>query len=63
MSGPGHDPLTTQLFFDETPYLDHDVASAVKPELILRPIPEPDDGTGRKRYSVTYDFTLEPADA
>jgi catechol 1,2-dioxygenase len=57
---PGHDPLTTQLFFEGEEYLDSDVASAVKPELILRPTEEPGDGSGRRRYGVTYDFVLEP---
>jgi len=55
IGGPGHDPLTTQLFFEGEDYLDHDVASAVKPDLILSPAPD-QDGT----LSVTYDFVLQP---
>ena len=39
------------------------MASAVKRELILRPAEEPGDGSGRRRYGVTYDFVLEPAPA
>ena len=61
VGGPGHDPLTTQLFFEGEEYLDNDVASAVKPELILRPTEESGDGSGPRRYGVTYDFVLEPA--
>jgi catechol 1,2-dioxygenase len=55
----GHDPVTTQLFFEGDQYLDNDVASATKPELILRPTEEQDDGSGRRRYSVTQDFVLQ----
>jgi catechol 1,2-dioxygenase len=60
VGGPGHDPLTTQLFFEGEEYLDNDIASAVKPELILAPTEEPGDGSGRRRFSVSYDFVLEP---
>ena len=63
VGGPGHDPITTQLFFQGGEYLDNDVASAVKPELILSPTEEGGDGSGRRRYGVTYDFVLEPATA
>ena len=63
VGGPGHDPLTTQLFFEGEEYLDNDVASAVKPELILRPTEEPVDGPGRRRLAATYDFVLEPVPA
>jgi catechol 1,2-dioxygenase len=63
VGGPGHDPITSQLFFEGGEYLDNDVASAVKPELILRPTEEGGDGSGTGRYSVTYDFVLESATA
>jgi catechol 1,2-dioxygenase len=63
VGGLGHDPITTQLFFQGGEYLDNDVASAVKPELILRPTEEGGDGSGRRRFGVTYDFVLEPATA
>jgi catechol 1,2-dioxygenase len=56
VGGPGHDPLTTQLFFEGEEYLDNDVASAVKPELILRPDEEPGDGSGRRRYKELADM-------
>jgi len=60
VGAPGHDPVTTQLFFEGGEYLDNDVASAVKPDLIIQPTEEPDDGSGPHRYGVTQDFVLEP---
>ncbi|MGW7541576.1 catechol 1,2-dioxygenase [Streptomyces sp. NPDC054770] len=56
VSAPGHQTLTTQLYFKDGAYLDADVASAVKPELVLDPQPA---GTGGNE--VTYDFVLAPA--
>ncbi|MFD4507369.1 catechol 1,2-dioxygenase [Streptomyces sp. NPDC058457] len=53
VSAPGHQTLTTQLYFKDGAYIDADVAAAVKPELVLAPRP---DGTGGNE--VTYDFTL-----
>jgi len=50
VSAPGHELLTTQLYFTGGDYLDSDIASAVKPELILAPV----DG------KVRYDFVLAP---
>jgi catechol 1,2-dioxygenase len=52
----GFRQVTTQLYFTGGEYLDGDVASAVKDELILDPKPGPD---GRLR--VDYDFELERA--
>ena len=52
----GHEPLVTQLFIDSSDYLDSDVASAVKPELIVHP-ERRDDG----EFEFTYDFALAPA--
>jgi catechol 1,2-dioxygenase len=60
VGGPGHDPSTTQLFPEGEEYLDNDVASAVKPELIIQLTEEPADGSGARRFSTTYDFVLEP---
>ncbi len=57
VSAPGYQPITTQLYFRGGDYLESDVASAVKPELIIDPKPAA-DGTGNE---VTYDFTLDPA--
>jgi catechol 1,2-dioxygenase len=57
VSAPGHQLITTQLYFTGDAHLDDDVASAVKPELVLDPRPA-DDGRG---LQVTYDFALAPA--
>jgi Protocatechuate 3,4-dioxygenase beta subunit len=56
VSAPGHRTITTQLYFDGGEWLDSDVASAVKPELVLTPAAQ-GDGTERAEY----DFVLEPA--
>lgn len=56
VSAPGRSLLTTQLFFEGGEYLDNDVATAVKPELVLSPAAA-DDGS----LSVSYDFVLDPA--
>ncbi|MGW1024382.1 catechol 1,2-dioxygenase [Streptomyces sp. NPDC002577] len=57
VSAPGHDPLTTQLYFKGGEHITDDVAQAVKPELVLDPKPV---GTGGN-HQVTYDFVLDPA--
>jgi catechol 1,2-dioxygenase len=54
VSAPGHRAITTQLYFRGGEWLDSDVASAVKPELVLDP---EDQGDGTRR--VQYDFALE----
>jgi catechol 1,2-dioxygenase len=56
VSADGYEPLTTQIFFDDTDYLDNDVAQAVKDELIVRPRPG-ESG----ELIVDYDFRLAPA--
>ena len=58
VTADGHEPLVTQLFIDSSDYLDNDVASAVKDELIVHPEPDGEGG-----YSFTYDFVLAPARA
>jgi catechol 1,2-dioxygenase len=57
VSAPGHELLTAQLYFPGDEHNDDDIASAVKPELILDPQPA-DDGQSAR---VTYDFVLDPA--
>jgi catechol 1,2-dioxygenase len=57
VSAEGHEPLVTQLFIDSSDYLDSDVASAVKPELIVHPEPSADE-PGLFRFE--YDFALAP---
>lgn len=57
VSAPGHQLVTTQLYFPGDPHNDDDVASAVKPELILDVQPV-EGGQGNQ---VTYDFVLDRA--
>jgi catechol 1,2-dioxygenase len=57
VSAPGHQLITTQLYFTGDAHISDDIASAVKPELVLDPRPTA-DGSGR---TVTYDFVLDPA--
>jgi catechol 1,2-dioxygenase len=57
VSAPGHELLTAQLYFPGDEHNDDDIASAVKPELILDPQPA-DDGQSAR---VTYNFVLDPA--
>ncbi|WP_426990401.1 catechol 1,2-dioxygenase [Pseudarthrobacter sp. Y6] len=57
VSAPGHQLITTQLYFTADEHLSDDIASAVKPELVLDPKPTA-DGTGRE---VAYNFVLDPA--
>ena len=56
VSAPGYQLVTTQLYFQGGDYIDSDIASAVKPELIIAPKPKA-DGTGNE---VGYDFVLSP---
>lgn len=57
VSKPGYQLITTQLYFPGDPHNDDDIASAVKPELLLDIRPA-DSGAGNQ---VTYDFILDPA--
>ncbi|WP_033294205.1 catechol 1,2-dioxygenase [Amycolatopsis jejuensis] len=52
----GHRQVTTQLYFAGGEWLDSDVASATKDELVLTPDRQ-DDGS----YAAKYDFVLESA--
>jgi catechol 1,2-dioxygenase len=58
VSAPGHQSLTTQLFFDGDPYLESDVASAVKPGLVLKLSPSASEDGGN---TLDYSFRLAPA--
>lgn len=53
VSESGHETLTTQLYFKDGAYIEDDVASAVKSELVLDPRP-----TGTGVHEVRYDFVL-----
>ena len=55
VSAPGHELLTAQLYFPGDPHNGDDIASAVKPELMLDPQVQP-DGTEK----ITYNFVLDP---
>ena len=56
VSAPGHELLTAQLYFPGDPHNEDDIASAVKPELMLDAKPDA-DGTG---VSIEYSFVLDP---
>lgn len=56
VSAPGHELLTAQLYFQGDEHLEDDIATAVKPELVIAPSPKA-DGTGNE---VSYNFTLDP---
>ena len=55
VSSPGHQLVTTQLYFPGDPHNEDDIASAVKPELLLD-VRSADSGHGNQ---VTYDFVLD----
>jgi catechol 1,2-dioxygenase len=57
VSAPGYSSLTTQLYFPGDPHNSDDVASAVKPALILDPKPAKVDG--KEGLEAVYDFVLE----
>ncbi|WP_052867305.1 catechol 1,2-dioxygenase [Streptomyces niger] len=59
VSAPGHQLITTQLYFQGGSHVEDDIAQAVKPELILDPKP----ATSGKGNEVTYDFVLDPVEA
>jgi catechol 1,2-dioxygenase len=54
VSAPGYELITTQLYFPGDPHNEDDIASAVKPELLLDPH-EVDGGE-----ETVYDFILDP---
>ncbi|MGC5255258.1 catechol 1,2-dioxygenase [Gordonia sp. DT218] len=56
VSAPGYELITTQLYFPGDPHNDDDIATAVKPELMLDPHSTP-NGEG---VVVNYDFVLDP---
>lgn len=54
VTADGHEDLITQLYLDDSDYLDGDVAGAVKDSLVVRPRPEGD------QLAFAYDFRLAP---
>jgi catechol 1,2-dioxygenase len=55
VSAPGFQPVTQQLYFPGDAHNADDIASAVKPELMLDPKPRTDGGAGEE---VVYDYVL-----
>lgn len=55
VSAPGHELLTAQLYFPGDAHNDDDIASAVKPELILDP-----KDIGEGKLAMEYNFVLDP---
>jgi catechol 1,2-dioxygenase len=68
LSREGYQPLTTQLYFADDPWLDADVADAVKEELVIAPErhADPQDlkrrGLDRPYFTARYDFVLAPVE-
>jgi protocatechuate 3,4-dioxygenase beta subunit len=63
----GHEPLVTQVFFPDDPYLDNDTIGAVKSDLV-RPLSKHDDaeetgcrGLDAPFYTCDFDITMKPA--
>ncbi|ALG83447.1 catechol 1,2-dioxygenase [Gordonia phthalatica] len=56
VSAPGHELITTQLYFPGDPHNGDDIASAVKPELML----DPQDNPNAEGFVTDYDFVLDP---
>ena len=57
VKSPGYREITTQLYFHGGEWVENDVATAVKPELMLNPQPNA-EGT----QEVTYNFALDKED-
>jgi catechol 1,2-dioxygenase len=58
VSAPGYELLTAQLYFPGDAHNDDDIASAVKPELMLEPKSQADGSV-----AVDYGFVLDPVKA
>lgn len=57
VNAPGHEELTAQLYFPGDAHNEDDIASAVKPELVL------DVQGDESGETVVYDFVLDPVEA
>jgi catechol 1,2-dioxygenase len=55
----GHAPLTTQVYFEGDPWLEHDVVGGARPSLVTKLGPA--DGPDGAAYACQFDFTLAPA--
>ncbi|KAK1756174.1 Intradiol ring-cleavage dioxygenase [Echria macrotheca] len=58
VSAPEHRTLTTQIFDQRDEYIARDSVFAVKDELVVRFVPREGDPMGR--WSLEYDFVLDP---
>ncbi|MGV9710896.1 catechol 1,2-dioxygenase [Gordonia sp. NPDC003424] len=56
ISAPGHQLITSQLYFPGDPHNGDDIASAVKPELML----DVKDNPNGEGFVTEYDFVLDP---
>ena len=68
VTAPGHRPVTTHLFVDDSPYLDSDAVFGVK-ETLIREFPVVDDPARAAEFglpnpfrTLTFDLTLLRAD-
>ena len=61
VSAPGYELITTQLYFPGDPHNADDIASAVKPELLLDPQPRADAPGVVAEYDFLLDREEEPA--
>lgn len=62
ISAEGYQPVTTELFVAEDPYLDSDAVFGVRASLIVPFVPhESDQDIAVPFFTVDYDFVLEPA--
>jgi catechol 1,2-dioxygenase len=57
LSHPDAAPLTTQIYFEDDPYLGSDVVGAVKESLVTKMV-RTDDEDGRSHATCSYDFVL-----
>lgn len=57
ISHPGSSPLTTQIYFEDDPWLDADVAASVKQSLVTTLVRQEDE-EGRRYATCAYDFVL-----
>src|SRR5436305_346223 len=54
LEAPGHEPLTTQVYFEGDPWLEHDVVGGARPALTTK-LERADGG-----FTARFDFTLAP---
>jgi catechol 1,2-dioxygenase len=66
ISADGYQPVTTELFVDDDPYLDSDAVFGVRESLVVPLVRDDSEDEARQFevsvpfYTVDYDFVLEP---